>query len=89
MNLIIILGITKMTEIKDVEEEYKKLCEQGYPLDYLNVEYNIEEANKKLIDIMDRPTGLFGGKTVILGGDFMQTLPIKKKATNDQIISHV
>ena len=26
----------------------------GYPLDYLNVEYNIEEAKKKISDILDR-----------------------------------
>lgn len=41
-------------KIKDVENVYKKMVEQGYPLDYLNVEYNIEEANKKLNDILDR-----------------------------------
>ena len=27
------------------------MVEKGYPLDYLNVEYNIEEANKKINDI--------------------------------------
>lgn len=36
-------------KIKDAEEEYKKMKEEGYPLDYLNVEYNIDEANKKLV----------------------------------------
>lgn len=41
-------------KIKDVEEEYIIMVEQGYPLDYLNIEYNITEAQKKISDIMDR-----------------------------------
>lgn len=45
-------------KIKDIEIEYKNMVEEGYPLDYLNVEYNIEEANKKLVDILDRSSVL-------------------------------
>jgi hypothetical protein len=30
------------------------VVKEGFQLDYLNVEYNIEEANKKISDIMDR-----------------------------------
>ena len=41
-------------KIQEVEETYKKMQEKGYPLDYLNIEYNIEEANKKIVDVMDR-----------------------------------
>lgn len=41
-------------KISDVETEYKQLIEEGYPLDYLNIEYNIEEANKKISDILNR-----------------------------------
>ncbi len=41
-------------KIQDAEEEYKMLVAEGYPLDYLNVEYNIDEANKKINDILDR-----------------------------------
>lgn len=56
---IVLLSKTILPKkIKDVEEEYNKLCSEGYPLDYLNVEYNIEEANKKLVDIMDRSSVL-------------------------------
>lgn len=40
--------------INDIEKEYNLMIKQGYPLDYLNVEYNINEANKKINDIMDR-----------------------------------
>ena len=41
----------KMEEINDI---YQKMVVAGYPLDYLNVEYNIEEAKKKIADILDR-----------------------------------
>ena len=41
-------------KIKEIEEVYNKLKQEKYPLDYLNVEYNIEEANKKIDDIIKR-----------------------------------
>ena len=41
-------------KIKEVENTYQEMQKRGYPLDYLNVEYNIEEANKKITDVMDR-----------------------------------
>ena len=41
-------------KIKEVEKTYDEMKKKGYPLDYLNVEYNIEEANKKIVDVMDR-----------------------------------
>lgn len=41
-------------KIKDVQDEYDRMIKEGYPLDYLNIEYNIEEANKKINDIYDR-----------------------------------
>ena len=41
-------------KIKEAEEEYNQMVSEGYPLDYLNVEYNITEANKKLADINER-----------------------------------
>ena len=41
-------------KILEVEDTYSKMTKSGYPLDYLNVEYNVDEANKKLNDILDR-----------------------------------
>lgn len=41
----------KMTESIEI---YKHMVNLGYPLDYLNVEYNIEEAQKKINDIKER-----------------------------------
>lgn len=53
-------GIVLMAEsvlpkrIKEVSDTYSAMQKANYPLDYLNVEYNIEEANKKIGDILDR-----------------------------------
>ncbi len=41
----------KINETKNV---YKKMLKDGYNLSYLNIEYNVEEINKKLNDIIDR-----------------------------------
>lgn len=41
-------------KIKEAQTEYDSMVKAGYPLDYLNVEYNINEANKKISDIVDR-----------------------------------
>lgn len=41
-------------KIKQIENSYEKMVKEGYPLDYLNIEYNIEEANKKIEDILER-----------------------------------
>ena len=41
-------------KIKEITEIYQKMVERGYPLGYLNVEYNIEEAQKKIANVLDR-----------------------------------
>ncbi|GJW63506.1 DNA helicase [Tanacetum coccineum] len=46
-----------------------------------------ESLDKNLQDILDEPTRPFGGKSVLLGGDFRQTLPIKPKGTKMDIVS--
>lgn len=40
-----------MNDIKNIST---KLTRAGYNLEYLNLDYNIEETNKKINDIMDR-----------------------------------
>ncbi len=52
---IILMGrdlIPKRSE--DVSTEYIKMVREGYQLDYLNIEYNIGEAEKKVNNIFDR-----------------------------------
>ena len=46
------------TLAEKVEAEYTKLKKQGFPLDCLNIDYNIEEAHKKIDDIMTRAKDL-------------------------------
>jgi len=52
-----ILLISKMIlpkKMKDIENNANKLKKDGYNIEYLNLEYNIEETNKKINDILDR-----------------------------------
>ncbi|KAD2047928.1 hypothetical protein E3N88_41969 [Mikania micrantha] len=46
-----------------------------------------ESLDKSLRDILDNPNVPFGGKTILLGGDFRQTFPVKHKACKSEIIS--
>ena len=41
-------------KIEEITNIYNKMKSEGYSLDYLNIELNIEEASKKVIDILDR-----------------------------------
>jgi len=52
---IILLGkIVIPKKISDIKGIYTKLKKSGYNLDYLNLDYNIDETNKKISDIFDR-----------------------------------
>lgn len=42
------------SKIEDISNIYIKMTREMYQLDYLNVEYNIKETQKKLKDILDR-----------------------------------
>lgn len=41
-------------KISDISKIYIEMTRDNYQLDYLNVDYNIEETNKKISDILDR-----------------------------------
>lgn len=41
-------------KINETRNVYKKMTKDGHNLEYLNIDYNIEEINKKLSDIIDR-----------------------------------
>ncbi|GKD98118.1 DNA helicase [Tanacetum coccineum] len=45
-----------------------------------------EALDRSLRDILNEPDTLFGGKSIMLGGDFRQTLPVKKKSSRIEII---
>ena len=40
--------------IKEIQNTYTEMTEQGYPLEYLNIEYNIEESTKNIDKILDK-----------------------------------
>ena len=40
--------------MREVDLTYKDMLEQGYPLDYLNIEYNLEETKKNIEACMDK-----------------------------------
>lgn len=40
--------------LEEVKELYNKMIQKGYQMDYLNVDYNVSEIEKKIEDIMSR-----------------------------------
>ena len=40
--------------IKEVKTNYDEMIEQGYPLDYLNIDYNLEETRKNVDSVLDK-----------------------------------
>ena len=52
----LILLTTKIlpSRIKEVLDNYNKLKSKNYPLDYLRVDYNVEQIEKKLSEISDK-----------------------------------
>ncbi|GJV01309.1 DNA helicase [Tanacetum coccineum] len=46
-----------------------------------------ETLDRTLKDLLDAPNVLFGGKTIVLGGDFRKTLPVKKGAEKEELIA--
>lgn len=40
--------------MKKFKETYKTLLSKNYPLSYLNVDYNIEQIEKKVKEILDK-----------------------------------
>lgn len=40
--------------VKEVKDNYDELISQGFPLDYLNIDYNLDEINKNVEGILDK-----------------------------------
>ena len=40
--------------IKEVDDVVKEMEEKGYPLEYLNIDYNVEESSKNINTILDK-----------------------------------
>lgn len=52
----VLLMIEKVipNRMKEVEATYKDMVDKGFVLDYLNLDYNIEESNKNIESIVDK-----------------------------------
>ena len=53
-DLVLIATIMIPGKIEEVNTAYSRMQRDGYPLDYLNIEYNIKEITEKVDSIMDR-----------------------------------
>ena len=52
--IILMATILIPKKMKDISHISEKLQRDGYNIEYLNIEYNIEETNKKIGEIMDK-----------------------------------
>ena len=52
--IILMATIFIPKKMKDISHISEKLQRDGYNIEYLNIEYNIEETNKKIGEIMDK-----------------------------------
>lgn len=68
-------------EAKELRDTDVIICDEAP----MGPKYALEIINKKLKEIMKNDE-LFGGKIMILGGDFKQVLPIKKGGTRSEVV---
>lgn len=52
--ILLISNMILPKKMKDIENIAEKLKRDGYNIEYLNIEYNIAETNKKISEILDR-----------------------------------
>ncbi|GKA76322.1 DNA helicase, partial [Tanacetum coccineum] len=79
-----IASLTKNTQLATLLKETDLIIWDESPM---NDRRCFETLDRTLRDILDTPNRLFGGKPIVLGGDFRQTLPVKKSASHSEIIS--
>ncbi|GJZ60891.1 DNA helicase [Tanacetum coccineum] len=78
-----VCSIKKNTQLATLIKETSLIVWDESPM---NDRRCFETLDRTLRDILDMPNTLFGGKTVMLGGDFRQTLPVKKQASRNELI---
>nr|GEV81281.1 DNA helicase [Tanacetum cinerariifolium] len=76
--------ITKNTQLGKLLADTDLIIWDEAPM---NDRHCFEELDRSLRDILDKPSSLFGENSVLLGGDFWQTLPVKKGASKIEVIS--
>jgi len=53
-SIVIIVENVIPKRIEEVSSTYKIMVDEGYPLDYLNIEYNLKEIDSKVNEIIER-----------------------------------
>jgi septation ring formation regulator len=53
-NILLLAKTLIPNKMADLKKNQDKLSKEGFNLDYLNLDYNIEETNKKLQDVLSR-----------------------------------
>lgn len=57
-NIIIMANVLIPAKIEEAKTQYARMIRDGYPLDYLQVDYNLEEISNKSASIMDKVKNL-------------------------------
>ncbi|GJX98975.1 DNA helicase, partial [Tanacetum coccineum] len=78
-----VCSIRKHTQLADL---LKETCLIVWDESPMNDRRCFETLDRTLRDILNEPNHVFGGKTVMLGGDFRQTLLVKRGASRNKII---
>ncbi|GJW73349.1 DNA helicase, partial [Tanacetum coccineum] len=78
-----VCSVKKNTQLSKLIKETSLIIWDEAPM---NDRRCFETLDRTLRDILDTPNAFFGGKSVMLGGDFRQTLPVKKNASRNEII---
>lgn len=53
-NLVLLANELIPRRILEIQDIYKTMTDEGYPLEYLKIEYNMEELSKNISSIIDR-----------------------------------
>ncbi|GKB00538.1 DNA helicase [Tanacetum coccineum] len=78
-----VCSITKNTQLAKLLKETNLII---WDKSLMNDRRCFETLDRTLMDVLDTPNKLFVGKTIMLGGDFRQTLPVKKGVPHSEII---
>nr|GFA23483.1 DNA helicase [Tanacetum cinerariifolium] len=76
--------VTKNTQLARLLKETDLIIWDESPM---NDRRCFETLDRTLRYILDTPNKLFGGKPIMLGGDFRQTLPVKKSASRSSCVT--
>ena len=64
-SIVLLITTVLPKRIEEIKSTYDEMIKEGYPLDYLNVEYNINETDKKIKEIDDKTKKLDMNESLI------------------------